>query len=126
MKEGVYLDFAAATPISPRVQEAMGPYFAVGFHNPSSEYRPGREAKVALNDARGLVASIIGSKSSEVIFTAGGTEANNLAVQGIMRRFPESNPRYSLVSPENNRAAFSYRREKDKENADEWNRTITS
>lgn len=100
MKQGIYLDYAAATPLDPRVLAAMEPFWSVRFHNPSADYRPAREAKVALDDARAQVAGILGAKPVEIIFTAGATEANNLAIHGIMRQFPEANLAISAVEHE--------------------------
>jgi len=78
----IYLDHNATTPLHPEVLEAMLPYFKEKFGNASSIHGFGREAKVALEDAREKVAEIIGVSSSEIFFTSGGTEADNLAVKG--------------------------------------------
>jgi len=78
----IYLDHNATTPVHPEVLEAMLPYFNDKFGNPSSIHGFGREAKVALEEAREKVAKILGVSSSEVFFTAGGTESDNLAVKG--------------------------------------------
>ncbi|MEI9914112.1 MAG: cysteine desulfurase family protein [Candidatus Saccharibacteria bacterium] len=83
-KQSVYLDYAAATPMSPEVLAAMQPYFKTAFYNPSATYDAARKIKQDVEQARSKVASIIGAKSSEIIFTAGGTEANNLAIKGVM------------------------------------------
>ncbi len=82
------MDYAAATPLDEDVEEAMRSYGSESFFNPSSTYLPAKKVKRALDDARASVAMILGVKPQEVIFTAGGTEANNLAIQGVMRRFP--------------------------------------
>lgn len=87
-KSSIYLDFAAASPLAPEVLNAMTPYFSEIFYNPSATYTPGLKVKKALRDARGQIAGSLGAKSSEVIFTAGGTEANNLAIKGIAQKFP--------------------------------------
>lgn len=79
-----YLDHAAATPCDPRVLSAMEPYFSDVFYNPSASYTGGRDAKNALESARGTIASIIGAKSNDIIFTAGATESINLAIQGVL------------------------------------------
>lgn len=78
----IYLDYNATTPLHPEVLEAMLPYFKEKFGNASSIHGFGREAKVALEDAREKVVEIIGVSSSEIFFTSGGTEADNLAVKG--------------------------------------------
>ncbi len=84
----IYLDYAAATPLDPSVLKAMQPYLASDFGNPSSLYELARRAKYALEGSRAEVAGVIGAKKSEIIFTAGATEAINLAIQGVARRFP--------------------------------------
>jgi cysteine desulfurase len=99
-KEEVYLDYAAATPVDKRVLDAMLPYFREKFYNPSSDYGPSREVRVAVADARKTVAEAIGAKQTEIIFTAGGTEANNLAILGIADRFPEGEILYSAIEHE--------------------------
>jgi cysteine desulfurase len=81
----VYLDHAATTPIDPRVRDAMLPFLQEEFGNPSSRHRPGQRAAEAVERARSDVANATGSKSADVIFTAGGTEANNLGVLGSAR-----------------------------------------
>lgn len=79
-----YLDHAAATPCDERVVAAMQPYLTDIFYNPSASYRGGREAKKALETARDTVASIVGAKPHDIIFTAGATESINLAIQGVL------------------------------------------
>ncbi|MCK5553720.1 MAG: cysteine desulfurase, partial [Deltaproteobacteria bacterium] len=79
----IYLDHNATTPIHPDVLAAMLPYYRNGFGNPSSIHRFGREARQAVDEAREKVAHLIGAKSSEIIFTSGGTEADNLAIKGV-------------------------------------------
>ena len=78
-----YLDHAATTPTHPEVVKAMLPYFAEAFGNPSSIYSYGQEAKEAVQEARARVAELIGARSEEIVFTGGGTEADNLAVKGV-------------------------------------------
>lgn len=80
----LYLDHAATSPIRPEVLEAMAPYLTRVFGNPSSHHTVGEAAAAALEDARGRVARILGMRTGDVVFTAGGTEANNLAVKGIV------------------------------------------
>ena len=87
----IYLDYAAATPLDSRVLAAMQPYLAEKFYNPSATYAQAREVRKDLELSRAGVAHWLGSRPSEVIFTAGGTEANNLAIHGVMRRFPDAN-----------------------------------
>jgi cysteine desulfurase len=80
----IYLDYNASTPCDPRVVEAMQPFFGTVFANPSSRnHLPGRHAFTALEESRGTVASLLGAQSAtEVVFTSGATEANNLALIG--------------------------------------------
>ena len=84
----IYLDHAAATPLDPAVLNAMQPYLSDRFYNPSATYLPAQEVRAVLNEARGRVAHWLGARPTEVIFTAGGTEANNLAIRGVLRKFP--------------------------------------
>lgn len=79
----LYLDNAATTPVRPEVLEAMMPFLTRWFGNPSSHHTVGETAADALADARARVARVLGMRASDVIFTSGGTEANNLAVKGI-------------------------------------------
>jgi len=79
----IYLDHAATTPTHPEVVKAMLPYFTDAFGNPSSIYSYGLEAKGAIEEARTKVAELIGARSEEIIFTSGGTEADNFALKGV-------------------------------------------
>ena len=81
MQDYIYLDYAAATPM---VIDAMTPFFNHKFFNPSATYGPAKFVKNDLNNARKQIASWLGAKSEEIIFTAGGTESNNLAINGVM------------------------------------------
>lgn len=81
-KRAVYLDHSASTPTDPRVVEAMTPYFSEIYGNPSSAHAFGRKAESAVERARGTVAGVLNCKPSEVIFTSGGSESDNLAVRG--------------------------------------------
>jgi cysteine desulfurase len=78
----VYVDHAATTPTDPRVIEAMRPYFGEVFGNPSSVHEFGQKAREAVDLARDRVASTIGAKASEIVFTSGATEADNFAILG--------------------------------------------
>lgn len=79
----IYLDYAATTPTHPDVVEAMLPYFTNSFGNPSSIYACGQDAKEAIEGARASVAALIGARDEEIIFTSGGTEADNAALKGV-------------------------------------------
>jgi cysteine desulfurase len=96
----IYLDYAAATPLNDQVLTAMQPYLGTQFYNPAATYLAAAEVHKALEAARSKVAHWLGVRSSEIIFTAGGTEANNLAIHGIMRQFPEGNIIVSAVEHE--------------------------
>ena len=96
----VYLDYAAATPMDPLVRQAMEPYFADKFHNPSATYLAARQVRQDLEWARGQNAQCLGAKPAEIVFTAGATEANNLAIQGVMRQFPEKEILVSAIEHE--------------------------
>ncbi len=79
----IYLDYAATTPTHPEVVKVMQPYFTETFGNPSSIHCYGQEAKGAIEQARGKVANLIGAGDEEIVFTSGGTEADNFALKGI-------------------------------------------
>jgi cysteine desulfurase len=81
----IYLDHAATTAVRPEVIEAMLPYFAQTAYNASSVHAEGRAARAALDDARERVARCLGAKSKEIVFTGGGSEADNLALAGVAR-----------------------------------------
>ena len=79
----IYLDYAATTPMRSEVLEAMQPYLTEVFGNPSSIYSYGHEAKAGVDKARTAVASLLGAREEEIVFTGGGTEADNFAIKGI-------------------------------------------
>ncbi|MDP2181908.1 MAG: aminotransferase class V-fold PLP-dependent enzyme, partial [Actinomycetota bacterium] len=81
--EQIYLDFNASTPIAPEVREAMQPYLASAYGNPSSTHWAGRPGREAVENARAQVADLLGCTPGEVVFTSGGTEANNHALKGV-------------------------------------------
>ena len=81
----VYLDNNATTPLLPEVFEAMRPYFAEHFGNASSIHHHGQETRAAVERAREAVAALLGCRSSEIVFTSGGTEGDNLAISGLAR-----------------------------------------
>jgi cysteine desulfurase len=80
----IYLDNNATTPVLPEVFEAMRPYFLERFGNASSIHSHGQETRAAVEDARESVAQLLGCKASEIIFTSGGTESDNLAISGLV------------------------------------------
>jgi cysteine desulfurase len=81
--KSIYLDFNASTPIAPEVVEAMRPYLPGRYGNPSSLHWAAREAREDIAAARGKVAGLLGCHPDEVVFTSGGSEANNLALKGL-------------------------------------------
>lgn len=87
----IYLDHAAATPLDSEVLKAMQPYLHEEYFNASASYLEAKAVSKAIQMARATLAGCLGVRPAEIIFTAGGTEANNLAVQGVMRAFPDGN-----------------------------------
>ena len=96
----IYLDHAAATPVDKKVLAAMQPYFSQEFYNPSATYLSAINVAKDIASARAKVAMWLGARPSEVIFTAGGTEANNLAINGITRLYPKGNVVTSAIEHE--------------------------
>lgn len=93
----IFLDHAATTPVRPEVLEAMWPYLSGAFGNPSSRHGLGDAAARALAAARADVAAVIGCRPGDVVFTSGGTEADNLAVKGLALANPRG--RHLVISP---------------------------
>jgi cysteine desulfurase len=85
MPRSIYFDYNATTPLDPGVRDAMLPFLGELWGNPSSVHHVGRKTRALLDDARDRAANFLGAKPSEIIFTSGGTEANNLAVFGTAR-----------------------------------------
>jgi len=79
----IYLDYNASTPIDPAVAAVMRPFLEEGYGNPSSGHWASARAKAALENARGQVAALLGAEADEIVFTSGGSEANNLALKGL-------------------------------------------
>ena len=88
----IYLDNSATTPIDPRVVEAMLPFLTAKFGNASSIHFFGQEARAAVDRARHQVAALINSRPNEIVFTSGGTEANNLAIRGVLENQRSDGP----------------------------------
>ncbi len=93
----VYLDHSATTPVDFRVVEAMMPYLTEKFGNASSVHQFGQEARAATDRARRQVARLLGARANEIIFTSGGTEANNLAIRGVCE-LAQSHGRHIITS----------------------------
>ncbi|HSY43352.1 MAG TPA: cysteine desulfurase family protein, partial [Candidatus Acidoferrum sp.] len=85
MPRTIYFDYNATTPLDPAVREAMLPFLGEIWGNPSSIHHVGRKARALLDDARDRAAKFLGAKPSEIVFTSGGTESNNLAILGTVR-----------------------------------------
>jgi cysteine desulfurase len=81
--DAIYLDYAATTPLHPRVREAMLPYLGDRYGNPSATYGLAKQAANAIDEARASVADVFGCRPNEVIFTSGGTESINVAIKGV-------------------------------------------
>jgi len=97
----VYLDYHATTPVDARVLDAMLPYFTERFGNPHSrQHAWGWDAEKAVDAAREQVAALINASPSEIIFTGGATESNNLAIKGIVSRLRERGSRVVTVASE--------------------------
>ena len=86
MPERIYFDNSATTPIDPRVRQAMGPFFDSAFGNPSSLHQAEREAREAIEQPRQQVAGLLGSRPGKIVFTASGTEADNMALVGVVEK----------------------------------------
>jgi len=98
--ETIYLDYAATTPLEPRVLEVMLPFFNVAFGNPSSAHYYGREAEAAIDSARGTVANALNCNIDEIVFTSCGTESDNLALRGVVfATRMKRNANHVLISP---------------------------
>lgn len=89
MADVIYLDHAAATPLDTHALHQMQPFLTTQFYNPSATYLAAKEVRRAVDEARERTAKALGVRPAEVIFTAGATEANNLAIHGVMARYPD-------------------------------------
>ena len=96
----IYLDYAAATPVDNAAIRAAEPFLIDSFYNPSAVYQASREVKKHLESARTQVAHILGARSKEIIFTAGGSEANNIAICGVMAMYPDAHCIVSAIEHE--------------------------
>lgn len=83
----IYLDYNASTPVDPAVREAMWPYLGEFYGNPSSGHTMGLRMREAVDKARGQVAALLGARPDEIVFTSGGTEANNFIIKGVAATF---------------------------------------
>lgn len=119
MPEPVYFDHAATTPVKPEVLEAMAPYFGARFGNPSSVHRWGRDARVALDEARERVAACLGANADEVCFTSCGTEGDNLAILGVYRMLRASGRIAAVTTPIEHKAVLATVHEVAREGGEE-------
>ncbi|MDR0957231.1 MAG: cysteine desulfurase [Candidatus Nomurabacteria bacterium] len=122
----IYLDYAAATPLDKKVLAVMMPYLTDDFYNPSASYLPARNVRADMEDARHKIASLIGARPAEIIFTAGATESINLALRGVRGRIITTaiehaavlnTVRYSEIKSESNTTSSlsdSFRQSSDK------------
>ena len=96
----IYLDYAATTPVDPRVLEAMLPYFTEHYGNPASHHMHGEYAKRAVDVAKEQIAALVNTEAEEVIFTSGATEAINMAIKGLYLANYERRSRIITVKTE--------------------------
>jgi cysteine desulfurase len=100
MDKPIYLDYAAATPVADEAVESIKPYLKDRFYNPSAVYQAARNVRSELELYRSKVAQVLGAKPQEIICTAGGTEANNMAINGVMSHFADAEIIVSSVEHE--------------------------
>ena len=100
----IYLDYAAATPLDPRVREKMEPYFSEVFGNPSSVHQEGQQARAAIDHARKQVAQLLRAQPEEIVFTSGTTESINLALLGAHKKLGGS----IAIPPTEHRAGLAH------------------
>src|SRR3989338_7755778 len=110
---GVYLDYAATTPMDSRVKMAMEPYFSEKFGNPGALYKIGQEASAAVFQARTRIAEAIGTDYKEIIFTSSATEANNFSLRGALKAFRVQRLAVSEKNPSPQAVPSLYEREKN-------------
>ena len=111
----IYFDYNATTPLDPKIREIVLPYLDEVFGNPSSIHHVGQRARALLDDARDRLARVWHCKPSEIVFTSGGTESNNLAIFGTARRFGQQG-RHLITSPTEHRCVlhcFEYLEKKE-------------
>ncbi len=121
MPAPVYLDHSATTPVRAEVFAAMEPFYGPKFGNPSSMHRWGREARAALDEARERLAATLGAHADEIVFTSGGTEADNLAILGSWRLMREKHPdkRAVVTTPIEHKAILAAMHQAAHEGAEE-------
>src|SRR5258706_15292302 len=122
----IYLDHAATTPVREEVFEAMKPFYGPRFGNPSSTHRWGREARVALDEARERVGRCLGASPDEICFTSGGTESDNLAILGAWRARKDQRRNAVVTTPIEHKAVLASVHQAVREGADERYCAMTS
>lgn len=105
MSQSIYLDHAAATPLDSKVLAAMQPYLTDQFYNPSATYLAAKSIRHDIDDARARTAKALGVRPREIVFTAGASEANNLAIHGVMARYPKGKILVSAIEHDSVMAA---------------------
>lgn len=106
--ERIYLDANATTPVLPEVFEAMRPFFAKAFGNPSSAHQSGQRARAAVERARTAVARLLNAAPKEIVFTSGGTEADNLALAGVLQPYLDAREPAHLITSQIEHHAVLY------------------
>ncbi len=104
----IYLDANATTPVLPEVVDAMRPFWSEAFGNPSSAHQPGQRARSAVDHARSSIARLLGCSAKEIVFTSGGTESDNLALDGILTPFLDKRQPAHLLTTEIEHHAVLY------------------
>ncbi|MCZ2846001.1 MAG: cysteine desulfurase family protein [Candidatus Bathyarchaeota archaeon] len=98
MKDSIYFDNAATTPVAPLVIKVINTYFTDKFANPSSLHQEGQKALRGVEEARGRIAKFLGAKKEEIVFTSGATESNNIAIQGLARALRKKGGKHVITS----------------------------
>ena len=106
--ERIYLDANATTPVLPEVVEAMRPFWLESFGNPSSAHQSGQRARSAVDHARTSIARLLGCAAKEIVFTSGGTESDNLALNGVLNPFLDKRQPAHLLTTEIEHHAVLY------------------
>ncbi len=106
--ERIYLDANATTPVLPQVLDAMRPYWEEKFGNPSSAHHAGQRARAAIEQARASIARLLNCSPKEIIFTSGGTESDNLALNGVLKPFLDKRQPAHLLTTEIEHHAILY------------------
>src|ERR1700761_3060887 len=106
--ERIYLDANATTPVLPEVVEAMLPWFAERVGNPSSAHQAGQRTRAAVERARAAVAGLLHCATKEVVFTSGGTESDNLALNGVLQPFLDAKQPAHLITSQIEHHAVLY------------------